>query len=314
VRELARSIVAAAAGSTDDPFRVARLSDESLAADPALLADEARALSMTGGRRAVWVSRAGGGLERALELYLADPGGEALIVAEAGSLAKTSRLRQLAEKASEVAAIACYEDTPEDLRRLVLASARRDRLEIQEDALELLLDLLGSDRAASRGEIEKLLLYCRGRDKVLADDVLAACGDASAASLEALADAVLEGELAEAVGLFDRLVAGGLSPVGLLSAFQASLSRLLALRYEIDAGRDRDAVLRAARPPIFFQRLSRISRQLALWNREALMGAARTISFAIEQTRDHSALESSLAERAFISLARKSQALRSRTA
>ena len=85
VHEVAAGIVRAAAGSLDDPFRVANLSDSSLAADPALLADEARSLSLLGGRRIVWVAPAGRGFQGAIEAYLADPGGDALIVAEAAA-------------------------------------------------------------------------------------------------------------------------------------------------------------------------------------------------------------------------------------
>ena len=59
VRERATDLARAIVPDLRDPFRVAELSGASLAADPALLADEAQALSLTGGRRVLRVKEAG---------------------------------------------------------------------------------------------------------------------------------------------------------------------------------------------------------------------------------------------------------------
>ncbi len=312
VREIATNLVKAVAGSLDDPFRVSRLSEDRLAADPALLSDEALAMSMTGGRRAVWVSQCGSGFQRAAEIYLETPGGDSLVVGEAGALPKTSKLRQLLEKSPKATVIACYEDTPEDLRRIAVEAARREGLAFNDDALALLVDLIGADRAASRGEIEKLLLYCHGTGRIGAEDVLAICADASAASLDELIDAVLDGDAAGAMGSLDGLTGAGLPPTVVLGSVHSHVLRLLGFRLDIDGGRDRESVLRSARPPIFFQRLSRVGRQVGLWDRESLFSAARTVSLAVDQTRQFPALETALAERALLALARKSQSLRTR--
>ncbi|MGE0211680.1 MAG: DNA polymerase III subunit delta [Parvibaculaceae bacterium] len=310
IRELAFALVKAVAGSTDDPFRVTRLSEDALKEDPAILSDEARALSMTGGRRAVWVSDGGAAVQRAVELYLADPGGDGLIVIEGSGLAKTSKLRQLAEKAPGAAAIACYADTPDDLRSIAVETARRDGLQFEEDALGLLVEFLGADRAASRSEIEKLVLYCLGTGRITREDVLAVSGDASAASLEDVVDAALEGDAGSAIASLARLQGGGLPPATILGSGHAHVLRLSALSLEIEAGASREAAVRSARPPIFFARQPRVARQLALWNREALVSAARTLSHAVAQTRAYPALETALAERAVLALARRSQAMK----
>lgn len=310
IRELAVALVKAVAGSTDDPFRVTRLSEESLKDDPALLADEARAIAMTGGRRAVWVSDGGAPVQRAAEIYLESPAGDGLVVIEGGNLPKTSKLRQLAEKAPEAAAIACYADTDEDLRAIAFEAAKRDGLAFEDDALALLVELLGADRAASRGEIDKLILYCLGQERIRLEDVLAVAGDASAASLDDVVDAALEGDASAAIASLARLQGDGLPPATILGSGHGHVLRLTALSLEVEAGKPRDAVVRGARPPIFFQRVGRVTRQLGLWNREALSSAARTLSQAVAQTRQYPALETALAERAILSIARRAQSLK----
>lgn len=313
VQEMAAGIVRAAAGSTDDPFLVVNLPDSSLAADPALLADEARSLSLIGGRRVVRVAPAARGFQTAIEAYLADPGGEALIVAEATALPKSSRLRSLFEKSKVAAIIACYEDSSEDLRALVSRAAAEARLAVADDVLEYVVDRIGSDRALSRREIEKLLLYCHGKQSIEIDDVDAVCGDVSAASLDALLDATFGGDVAECCRRLAQLDEGGTSSAAVLTSAGNHLARLQEFRSEVERGKPRDAVMRAARPPIHFSRQGDLARQLALWSSDALDGALSTVLEATALTRQFAALDYAITERALLSLARRARSLRSRS-
>jgi DNA polymerase-3 subunit delta len=314
VHELAAGIVSAVAGSQDDPFLVVNLADNGLAADPALLADEARSMSLIGGRRVVWVSAAGRGFQAAAEAYLADPGGDALIVAEAAALPKSSKLRSLFESSKQTVAIACYEDSTEDLRNLVARAASEAKLAIGDDVIEYVVERIGSDRALSRREIEKLMVYCHGNPAIELADVEAACGDVSAASLDALLDATFGGDVAECCRRLAQLAESGLSPAGVLTSTGNHLARLQELRGELDRGKPRDAVVRGARPPLHFNRQASVARQLGLWSGEALEGALSTVLEATIMTRQFAGLDHAITERAMLSLARRAQSLRSKSA
>jgi DNA polymerase-3 subunit delta len=314
VHELAAGIVRAVAGTQDDPFLVVNLSDNSLAADPALLVDEARSLSLVGGRRVVWVAAAARGFQTAAEAYLADAGGDALIVAEAGVLPKSSKLRSMLESSKQAAVIACYEDSIEDLRNLVARAASEAKLAISDDVIEYVAERIGSDRALSRREIEKLMVYCHGQAAIALEDVEAACGDVSAASLDALLDATFGGDVAECCRRLAQLAESGVSPAGVLTSTGNHLARLQEFRGEVDRGKPRDAVVRGARPPLHFNRQASVSRQLGLWSGEALEGAQSTVLEATVMTRQFAGLDHAITERALLSLARKAQGLRSRSA
>jgi len=314
VHEVAAEIVRASAGSLDDPFLIVRLSDSSLLADPSLLVDEARSLSLIGGRRIVWVAPAGRGFQAAMEAYLTDRGGDALIIAEAQALPKSSKLRSMCEPSKFVTVIACFEDSTEDLRALVSRAASEAKFGITDDVLELIVDRIGSDRALSRREIEKLLLYCHGKASIEPEDVEAACGDVSASSLDALLDAAFGGDLAECCRRLAQLEESGMSPAGVLTGTGNHLARLQELRSEIDRGRPRDTVVRNARPPVHFNRQPGMMRQLVLWSGAALDEAQGTVLEATALTRQFATLDHAITERALLSLARRAQSLRSKTA
>src|SRR3954463_1751249 len=71
VRERVNALVKAAAGSGDDPFRVVELGGDVIRPDPAGLMDEAGAISMLGGRRAVRIQGAPEARAKVIEDFLA---------------------------------------------------------------------------------------------------------------------------------------------------------------------------------------------------------------------------------------------------
>ena len=97
IRERADSLARQIVDDLDDPFRVSELDPAMLKDDPARLADEAAALSMTGGRRVVRLRPTSDQQADVIASFLADPMGDALIIVEAGELQARSKLRKAIE-------------------------------------------------------------------------------------------------------------------------------------------------------------------------------------------------------------------------
>jgi DNA polymerase III subunit delta len=305
VRDRAMEAVKQVAGALDDPFHVARLDDSTLAADPGRLADEVNALSLMGGRRAVWVENAGSAFLKAVEPLAGQKPGN-IIIAEAGNLAKSAKLRSLFESTGTFAAIACYEDEGEALSRLVDQALAEDKLTIDDDARDALLALLGADRLLSRREIEKLVLYCHGQSRVTLADVQACVGDASGLSSDDLLAAAFGGELAETDRIFGRLLDLGTQGQQIAILAMSHAARLARLRVEVDRGKSVETAVKTARPPVFFKQQAALTRELALWDSDSLDEAGRLLNQAIIDTRTTalSSLSDQIVHRAVLSLAR----------
>ena len=196
VRERATALAKNIVSDLNDPFRVAELDEAALDADPALLWDEAAALSMVGGRRVVRVRGAGNALAKDFARFLSDPKGDALIVVEAGELAKSAALRRVFEDADNAAAVPCYPDNERDLSDVVRAGLKAHGLTIEDDALHYAVSRLGSDRGVTRSELEKLALYAMGEKTVTAAHVAAVMGDESELRMDETFDAAGEGDYA----------------------------------------------------------------------------------------------------------------------
>ncbi len=274
IRELAAVAVRAVAGGLDDPFRLSVLSrdlhdrlDESLGA-----------LSLTGGRRVVWVREASDTLTDAVRRALDRPAasaGDTLLVLEGPGLAGRSRLRALIEAMPDGCAIACYAEAGRALESQVRQMLAEERVEIDADALSWLCERMGADRAATRREVEKLALYAGAGGRIALDDAMACTGDAASAALDEAAFAATAGDRAAADLAIERTLGEGASPVAVARALLSHLGRLRQARLAMEqSGLDAQAAMRALRPPVFFKRTGAFGQALSLWTADTLMRAA----------------------------------------
>jgi DNA polymerase-3 subunit delta len=266
VRERGEMLTRAVLGSaTDDPFRLAVLTGETLKQDPARLADEADALSLMGGRRVVRVRDVGDTLAKSLNYVLDRKPGGGLIVIEAGDLAKSSALRKLAEAAPNAAAIGCYADNPRELAQLIRDSVARDHIAIADDAIDYLVGNLGDDRGVTRQEIDKLCLFAGPGGKIDLAGATASVGDSSALELDNVIYDALDGRAASVDTALGRLFLEGQTAVGILRAVQRHGMRLHLAAARVAAGETADAVARTQRPPIYFKYTDRFRAQIDAW-------------------------------------------------
>lgn len=278
VRERARIARRAVLGEADDPFGLSELSGGDLKEDPTRLADEAAALSFTGGRRVVAVRDLAESQARLLQDFLKELPGEALIVVEAGDLPRRSALVKAFEAAGpEAAAIACYRDEARDLGRVIEESLGAAGLTLSGDAKAYLAANLGGDRLLTRQELEKLALYKGGQagesKRVELEDALAVVGDSAALSLEDLAFSVAGGDIAGADRAYKRCLQEGITVVGMLRAVSRHFQRLhLAVGLAAESG-DPDSALKKLRPPVFWKQAAPFKAQMRLWP-PRLLGAA----------------------------------------
>jgi DNA polymerase-3 subunit delta len=300
VSERVNAIVKASVDDPNDPFALARLTGEELAAEPSRLIEEALTIPLFGGRRALWVKAGSRNIAAAVEQLLAAAITECRVVIEAGDLRRNAPLRALCERAKNAAALPCYADTERDRARLIDEEMRAAGLVLAADARAMLIPLLGGDRAASRSEIRKLALYARGRDQVGIDDVAAVVSDASALVFEDIVDAAFAGRPADLeTQLAKARIAG--SPAGsILFAAQRHVAQLHKWRSAIETGAPFSI---DAQPSVHFRRKSQVEAALKLWSAARLLTAMTDLADAVLASRRNSALDDTIAARALLSIA-----------
>jgi len=300
VSERAEALVARVAGDAADPFRVAELSLGQIKDDPARLADEAAALSLSGGRRVLRLKDAADALAQPLADLFAGAPTAAFLVLEAGELGPRSALRAVFERGDKTAAIACYLDDEAALKGLIEATLKQHGHAIEAEALAFLQGRLGSDRAITRSELEKLALYAgpEGRKVTLAD-AEAVVGDSAALSLDDLVFALGDGDGAALDRAYGHAVAEGNEEIRILLAAGRHLARLS----QVAGAADPRGAMKSLRPPVFFKLESRFLGQLKRWSASSIAEGLARLQRAELAIKTGAQPKSAVAERTLFDVA-----------
>jgi DNA polymerase III subunit delta len=192
--------------------------------------DDARALSLFSAERVIWVVNAEAALPKAksaasdeegesdspaagdsgaLTAYLNDPTPGVALVFEASRFdfegddkRRSERVRKFYSAVSDVVELRRYSSA--DARREAEGLARRAGLNLEPDALDLLVEALGADIARISVEVEKLALYAGGRSAGV-DDITALVPDARATNIFALVNALGRRDRSRALEILDTL-------------------------------------------------------------------------------------------------------------
>ena len=301
IRHRADVLTQAVVGSRDDPFRVAWLARE----DHARLLEEASAIAMLGGRRVVRVRDAVDGLTPMLEQAASGPGDSLIVVEASSALPARSKLRALVEGLPSGAAIACYPEEGKALADAVRSGLAEAGISLDRDAEAWLVEHVGSDWAATRGEIEKLALYAGQERRLGLDDVRACVGDVASVAFDDAVFAATSGDAEGADRALERALAEGIAPVAVTRGVLGHLAKLHQARGRMEAGASMEEAVRALRPPVFFKRVGEFTRALSHWDAGRIahaMGETRRAELACKQTGAPDAL---LVRRLVLALARQ---------
>jgi len=265
VAERGLALARAVPGALNDPFRFAELSNP----PPDTLLAEASAAALTGGRRVVRVREAHEALAKPLETLLKHPP-EALVILEAGELTPKSKLRALAEKSPDVAAIACYAIDQAKLPQVVTARLRALGVSIDQDAAAWAGQNLSGEEGPLGQALEVLYLYA-GESKALSlADIAAALTDGGDTSMGDAIDAALTGDVAATDKALTLAYEEGVSPVGLIRVLLGELLRLRVAAGAMAEGASAQEAMAGMRPPVFFKRQPVVTKMLRLWPLPAL--------------------------------------------
>jgi DNA polymerase III subunit delta len=283
VSEKARQAAEATKIPLDDPLLCIRAETDVFLTEPGRLLDEARAISMFGGRRLLWLKLGQRNAAPAIEMLLEEPMLEASIILEAGELRAGHTLRTLCEKSEKALSIACYADESDSLERLVKEALISAGKSMESDALASLTASLGADRALTRSELDKLLIYVGDAPQVTHEDVEAVIADAARIEPSKAIDSAFSGQIADVEPLTRRVFEDGLDPGAFLGMAHRHAQALIGLEM---SRRDGTPIKEAMkRQGIHFRREGDVARQLSFWSDDRLLSIIGQLGSAIAETR-----------------------------
>ena len=251
------------------------MDSDRIRSDPALLVDEASSLSLFGEKRYIRLTmRREEGLA-AFENLLGDALCGNPVIATAGNLKKTSKLRKLAEASKLAMTYICYTPNESEAAAAISAMAAGAGLKMDRALALRIARYTGQDRKLAAMEIEKLALYHDATPEQPAQVEVEAFEQLSAETgeenVQALVNQVMGGKLrALGAGLANNR-AMGVDAIRIIRAMQRRTVMLAGLRAKVDAGTSPGALVRAT-PSIFFKEKDDFVNQLGRWPSSRLAG------------------------------------------
>ncbi|MEN2494196.1 MAG: hypothetical protein TECD_00087 [Hyphomicrobiaceae bacterium hypho_1] len=228
---------------------------------------------------------------------------DATLIVEGGSLKPNDAIRKLFEASESAAALPCFPDTQNELSILIDEMLYKEGYIITEDAKQTLQERLGVDRAQSRSEIEKIMLYAANHKEISCEDILTIMGDTCAIALDDVVNFTAQGDVEKASFELLRFLSSGENPHIIVSALQRHFIRLSRLRGSLDSGKSFDEAARLLRPPLFFKQRDKVAKQCRRWTNSHLNAALSHIFHTIKLIRRNPDLENELTERLVLELA-----------
>lgn len=309
-RERADALLKAWAIPADDPFALIEVVEGDIKSDAAKLADELRAMTLTGGARAVRIRAGGDAAAATLKMVLNEIDSGALnpaafLLVEAGELTKRSKLRVVFENAKRAAATPCYEDSARDLARILDDALKAEGLTITPDAAARALPRLEGDRALARSEIEKLALY-KGPgspEPITVEDVDAIASGAEPVDLDDIVTTILGGDVPGADRAVGLALTAGVNAVAMVRALQRRLYQLHAAADVYEQRRDAEAAMKGIYPPLFGPRRAAFKVQLSIWSGARLADAIAETLRTETRLKSTGAADATLISRLALALA-----------
>jgi len=254
----------------DDVFSVTRISGASLGGEPGKIADAAAEIPMFG-TRLVLVKASGTELLDACKLLLAKPVHGAMVIIDASDTTTKHAVVKLFETSDIAAAIGCYPDSDGDIRQLAQTIFQQDNVSVDRDGLALISSRLGSDHAATRAELEKLVLLAGPGGTLTVETISEALGDSAVLAVDDVADAVANGHVPALSKALRKAWLEEANCVMIIRGCQTYFNQLGMLGYAVLAGQSPQTAVRGLRPPIHFKLQDAFIRHLKNWQPQRCM-------------------------------------------
>jgi DNA polymerase-3 subunit delta len=256
-------------------------------ADPASLADEAAAMALFGGKRALWIEPAGDEITHGVAALLDAPAAESVVIAIAPSLTKRSSLLQLADGHARALSHVSYVPEGRELERIILEQGRTVGLGMAPDVAQRIAAAANGNQAIAAGEVEKLALFLDAspdRPRDADHDAVDAVGaEAADADLMRAGDIALSGEGQALTALLARLPHGGGEPVSMVRAVQRRLLMLAPLRARVEQGERIEDVLTSMGKALFWKEKPLVRQLLSTWTAARIAEATERAAEAERQ-------------------------------
>jgi DNA polymerase-3 subunit delta len=193
-----------------------------------------------------------------------------LIFFEANQLEKKSKIRNLFEKDSNLACIACYQDNNFDLIKIINDEIKQTKIKLSTESINLLIERANGDRNNLRNEVNKLKSFALNKQMVSYDQVKELTNMVGNYQNNYIVNICLNGNKKKLNKILRENNFSFEDFLILLKIFSKKIHRLLKIKIFNRLEKNLDQIFNQIRPPIFWKEKEDVKKQIRLWNEKKL--------------------------------------------
>ena len=200
-------------------------------------------------------------IEETIETDLTD----VKIILIAKRLEKRSKLRIFFEKEKNVLVIPFYEDTPQNLTTIAKALLNKNKIDLSQEHINLIIERSQGDRINLKNELEKIIILSQSKKKFDIDDILKLTNIRENYSASELVDYCLCKNKKKTLNILNENISSSDENVLILRTFLYKLKRLKKLVLEFNKNKNIEATVNSFKPPIFWKDKIIVKQQIMNW-------------------------------------------------
>ena len=195
---------------------------------------------------------------------------EIIIILDADTLDKRSKLRNLFEKEKHLVCVPFY---PDDFRSLNLISKnffKERKIKISQETLNLIIERSNGSRQHLKNELEKVDLYTVNKKEIEFSEICKLTNLGKNYNISELVETCLVKNQKKVSRIINENNFSNEDTVIIIRTFLLKTKRLLNLTKTIKSNPNLDSIITNYKPPIFWKEKEIIKQQLKIWSEKSL--------------------------------------------
>ena len=195
---------------------------------------------------------------------------DTIIILNAESLDKRSKLRSFFEKSKEFICVPFYPDNEQTLSKLALNFLREKKINISQLNINLIIGRSNGDREALYNELKKIEFYCKGGKKISSEYLSKLTNLIENHSISDLVDNCLAKEQKKISNILNENNFSNDDCILIIRTFLNKTKKILILSDDFSKNKNIERTISIAKPPIFWKDKEITKKQIMLWKPENL--------------------------------------------
>ena len=217
-------------------------------------------------KKLIIISRATDKINKLAEEILEKKIEDLVLILNAGSLEKKSKLRSFFEKNKQTICVPFYEDNSQTLSGIVNKSLRENKIQVSQELINLIVQRSRGDRQNLKNELEKIKNFASDKKKISTDDLLKLTNLAENYSVSELIDSCLAKNKRRTINILNENNYSVEDCILIIRTFLLKSKRLLKLIDKAENNKNIDNIISSFKPPIFWKDKEIIKQQIKSWS------------------------------------------------